>query len=212
MSNPYYHALSSVRLFGGDLADYFPIHEWFDSSKSALPETRHRIILHHDYGVYLARSIFGRTFQKVAEQHLYEDYGKHSMSLSKIAHNMKNPRWGRPAVASEEMNQAMSEKFGGKPEDYNQLNSWVDGYTVFTGSDNGRLVTHSAFGCFLIPQVIGDVYQTSTRKLPTRYLVEYHIIKEFKFIPTVEKWANCLPLKKWTTLSGKPQKLSKEFE
>ena len=31
--NPYYHALSSVKKWGGDVADYIKIHEFFDASK-----------------------------------------------------------------------------------------------------------------------------------------------------------------------------------
>ena len=33
MANCYYHALSSVKKWGGDPEDYQPIHDWFDESK-----------------------------------------------------------------------------------------------------------------------------------------------------------------------------------
>jgi len=38
----YYHALSSVKRFGGKPEDYLPIHEFFDESKSHFADFRHR--------------------------------------------------------------------------------------------------------------------------------------------------------------------------
>ena len=34
MAHCYYHALSSVRKWGGAVDDYLPLHQWFDESKA----------------------------------------------------------------------------------------------------------------------------------------------------------------------------------
>lgn len=86
MAKPYLHALSSARRFGGVPEDYMDIHNLMDSSKSAMPDNRHRALTHNSWfiGTILER-IFGATFvnsagktvsvRDVAEQHVLEDYG-----------------------------------------------------------------------------------------------------------------------------------------
>lgn len=86
MAKPYLHALSSARRFGGQPEDYMDIHNLMDSSKSAIPDNRHRALTHNSWfiGSILER-IFGATFvnsagqtvsvRDVAEQHVLEDFG-----------------------------------------------------------------------------------------------------------------------------------------
>ena len=81
--HPYYHALSSVKKYGGDAADYLPIHEWFDATKALLPDFRHRALRHHSEGIFLCEQIFGTTLTNsngrkvpvrfIGEQHVKED-------------------------------------------------------------------------------------------------------------------------------------------
>src|SRR3546814_8138957 len=47
MAHCYYHALSSVRKWGGTVDDYLPLHQWFDQSKAILADPRHRALRHH---------------------------------------------------------------------------------------------------------------------------------------------------------------------
>lgn len=81
--SPYHHALSSVRKWGGQVDDYLPIHNWFDSSKAHLADCRHRALYHHSEGIFLCERIFGVTLTNsdgkvipvrwVGEQHVKED-------------------------------------------------------------------------------------------------------------------------------------------
>jgi hypothetical protein len=96
---PYLHALISSRKFGGEPSDYIDIHNWFDSAKASVPDARHRLALHHAFGIYLCEQIFGEIiltedgkFKKmpyitlsngkkisvrdVAEQHVIDDLGR----------------------------------------------------------------------------------------------------------------------------------------
>lgn len=82
---PHKHAMASARKYGGKWQDYEEIHEFFDHSKSAHPDVRHRALLHSAWGIYLAERVFGRTFENsdgrivavrdVAEDHVFQDMG-----------------------------------------------------------------------------------------------------------------------------------------
>jgi hypothetical protein len=85
MANSFIHAKSSVRRFGGKTEDYQAIHDFFDQTKAAYADTRHRAILHNTLGCFLAEQVFGHAITNsdgrevpvrlVAEQHIIEDLG-----------------------------------------------------------------------------------------------------------------------------------------
>jgi len=85
MANPYHHALSSVKKWGGEADDYLPVHSWFDESKAFQPDFRHRALRHHAEGIFMAETIFGPTITTstgrqvptrwIGEQHVNEDLG-----------------------------------------------------------------------------------------------------------------------------------------
>jgi len=88
MSKPWLHSLSSARKFGGKPEDYMPIHNLMDSSKGAMPDSRHRALTHNSwfiapdgpleliFGVVLKNSD-GRdvSVRDIGEQHILEDFG-----------------------------------------------------------------------------------------------------------------------------------------
>ena len=83
MSNPWYHAHSSAKRFGGKPEDYLAIHEWFDESKRSFADYRHRALRHHSEGIFEAVRYFGDTItistcakiptRLIGEQHVLED-------------------------------------------------------------------------------------------------------------------------------------------
>lgn len=85
MSNPYHHALSSVKNWGGCVDDYIAIHDWFDESKMIMADFRHRALRHHAEGIFMCEKIFGHTLENsdgktipvrwIGEQHVKEDCG-----------------------------------------------------------------------------------------------------------------------------------------
>jgi hypothetical protein len=82
---PWSHAVNSVKRYGGRPEDYLPIHDWFDSTKAAWADVRHRAILHNTFGIFLAEQLFGHHIinsdgklvqvRDVAEDHVAEDFG-----------------------------------------------------------------------------------------------------------------------------------------
>lgn len=85
MAHCCYHALSSVRKWGGEVDDYLPLHQWFDQSKAILADPRHRALRHHAEGIFMLETVFGATIENadgktvpvrlIGEQHLREDLG-----------------------------------------------------------------------------------------------------------------------------------------
>ena len=83
--NPYFHALSSVRRFGGKVEDYLPLHQFLDESKSHFADIRHRALRHHAEGIFLLERVFGPILTAgngrviptrwVGERHVQEDLG-----------------------------------------------------------------------------------------------------------------------------------------
>ena len=86
MSHCYYHALSSVRRWGGKPEDYIDLHEWFDQSKQIVADPRHRALRHHAEGIFQLQAAFGQTMTNsdgrivpvrlIGEQHVQEDLGR----------------------------------------------------------------------------------------------------------------------------------------
>jgi hypothetical protein len=82
---PLLHAKSSVRKYGGVIEDYIAVHDFIDSSKIAMPDIRHRAILHSAFGIFLAEKMFGTyvtnsigkqiSVRDLAEDHVIEDLG-----------------------------------------------------------------------------------------------------------------------------------------
>lgn len=82
---PLYHAMSSVKRFGGVLEDYLPIHDLMDSSKGVLPDNRHRALTHTSWFLStILERVFGDyltnhdgklvAVRDVGEQHIAEDF------------------------------------------------------------------------------------------------------------------------------------------
>ncbi len=89
MANPYFHAVSSAKTFGGTPEQYQELHDWFDATKELHGDFRHRALRHHTHGCFEAERLFGTTLtirlkngktkeiptRVVAEQHIIEDMG-----------------------------------------------------------------------------------------------------------------------------------------
>jgi hypothetical protein len=102
MSNCYYHALSSVKRWGGTVEDYRPLHDWFDQSKAIIADPRHRALRHHAEGIFMLEALFGQTISNsegrivpvrlIGEQHVIEDLG-HIPSFADWAREIRPASW-----------------------------------------------------------------------------------------------------------------------
>jgi len=99
---PFIHSKNSVKKYGGKPEDYMPIHNFIDSSKSAIPDMRHRSYFHNAFGIFIIEKIFGSTIvnsdgkeisvRDIAEDHVIEDMG-FIPTLENWLSNMKKQKW-----------------------------------------------------------------------------------------------------------------------
>lgn len=99
---PWIHAKNSARKHGGMPEDYHDIHNFIDSSKVAIPDVRHRAVLHNAFGCFLVEKIFGvtrvnsegKTYspRDIAEEHVQEDLG-FIPTLEKCFEKMELVQW-----------------------------------------------------------------------------------------------------------------------
>lgn len=102
-------------------------------------------------------------------------------------------------------------RYGGKPEDYQELHTWFDQTKSAYADQRHRAILHNTFGIFLCEQVFGPCIRTSDGKdVPTRLIAEQHVIEDCGFIPTLENWLDQLPRKDWMVRGARP--LSKILE
>ena len=122
MAHPYHHALSSVRLWGGTVEHYLPLHQWFDESKLIIADYRHRSLRHHAEGIFMLEHIFGTTLELpngrvipvrwVGEQHVREDLGRIPSHADWVRCIRPEPWMGRSTTLGLEHNPRMA---GGAP-------------------------------------------------------------------------------------------------
>jgi hypothetical protein len=88
MAKPFIHAQNSAKQYGGVPEDYMGIHNFLDSSKGTIPDSRHRALTHNAwfiapegpleraFGVNITNSD-GRlvSVRDIGEQHILEDFG-----------------------------------------------------------------------------------------------------------------------------------------
>ncbi|ALS22121.1 DUF6915 family protein [Paenibacillus naphthalenovorans] len=102
MSHPEVHAKNSVKMFGGSVEDYLPIHHWFDNSKAHMADMRHRALKHHSAGIFECEEVFGKSIinsegktvytRYIGEQHVIEDLG-FIPTLEDWFENMEMQKW-----------------------------------------------------------------------------------------------------------------------
>ena len=105
MSKPIYHAMSSVKKYGGNTDDYIDIHNFMDSSKGALPDNRHRALTHNSWFISVViEKVFGvsrvnsdgriYSTRQIAEDHCLEDFNmKFIPTAQDFLGNMQWQEW-----------------------------------------------------------------------------------------------------------------------
>lgn len=116
MANPYHHALSSVKKWGGEVHDYLPIHHWFDASKEFHGDFRHRALRHHAQGIFECEREFGYTIKNsdgrviptrwIGEQHVIEDCGLIPTLSDWVKQIVPQPWMNKPQKLSKELENA----------------------------------------------------------------------------------------------------------
>ena len=91
-----------------------------------------------------------------------------------------------------------AKKWGGVPDDYVDIDDFIDSSKQAVADVRHRAILHSAFGCFIVEQVFGRTRVNSAGKTYSpRDIAEAHIIQDLGFIPSMEKYLNCMTIESW---------------
>lgn len=108
---PFVHSQCSAKKYGGKPEDYLNIHNWFDQTKSHVPDLRHRAILHNSFGIFLCEQVFGTSItnsdgklvsvRDIGEDHVSEDFHGFIPTVQDFLSNIEFKPWmnngdGRP--------------------------------------------------------------------------------------------------------------------
>jgi hypothetical protein len=100
-----------------------------------------------------------------------------------------------------------AQKYGGCPDDYADIDDFIDSTKSCVPDVRHRAILHSSFGCFLVEQLFGRTRTNSSGvEYSPRDIAEDHIIQDLGFIPTVEKYLNCMSIEPW--MSGTAKKFN----
>lgn len=105
MANPLVHSKSSVKLWGGSVEDYLPLHNKMDISKKYFSDNRHRALTHNMFFIFeVMIPLFGEyidnsdgktvSVKDICEYHILEDYGKKFIpNVSDFLQEMEVKSW-----------------------------------------------------------------------------------------------------------------------
>lgn len=216
MSHAHHHALSSARRLGGSASDYVAVHSWFDASKQAYADTRHRAVLHHTFGVHLLLEIRGRSLTRASDgvavdrtslgaQHLEEDCG-FAPTLQDWLGVRPLESWTSSRCPTRAQSAHSASRLGGVASDYDALHRWLDQGTGFWDDPRAHAPLHNAFGIFLAEQRFGATYARASDGglVATRLAAEGHVIRAHGMIPSVERWMGRIPVQPWMRRAATP--------
>jgi hypothetical protein len=177
--NYWKHSLLSQKKFGGDADDYLTVHKFMDTSKLFYFDIRHRILLHHTYGIDLCIRKFGDMIinsankkvmiRDIAAEHCRED-------LCGIVPTLNN--WFKY------VDPALLEAIQPVKIKNSVLQDFVLQPLLMSGSRASLIITQSNFGVFLVKELLG-----LEAALELSELVQNSTVNEqLPMVKLTEKW------------------------
>jgi len=93
-----------------------------------------------------------------------------------------------------------AQKFGGIETDYYRIHEFMDCSKLFLADWRHRALLHTTFGMYLAEKwVFGHTYKRESDgvEVPTRLLVEQHILEDLRAILTPAEFLREMPLRPW---------------
>ena len=105
-------------------------------------------------------------------------------------------------------------KYGGVPEDYADIDDFIDSSKSTVADVRHRAILHSSFGCFIVERIFGRTrINSSGKEYSPRDIAEDHILQDLGFIPTVENYLMNMQIQPWMSGSEKKnRKVVKEIK
>lgn len=221
---PLQHAQISAHRYGGRWQDWLRFHDWVDQSKALFASMQHRMLLHSDFGAWLAPLVFGEVFTAgeasartadLFDDHQLEDLGR-TYTLSEWLKELRPdaalaPR--RPPGHLEGVRHSpaagLAAHWGGEATDYSPLVAFFDKPRELAPGHAAAadLVTHSSFGIFLAEQLFGPTMTVRgkggrERLISTRSPAEDLVHARMGWIPTASALPARTRLRLWMRGTG----------
>lgn len=96
-----------------------------------------------------------------------------------------------------------SRKWGGTPEDYLPIHSFIDSSKQTLGDHRHRALYHHTLGVWLCQQIFGPVLRiprtshATMVEVPVRVIAERHIIEDLGWLPTPQAYLKNMPVETW---------------
>jgi hypothetical protein len=100
-----------------------------------------------------------------------------------------------------------AKKYGGKPEDYADIDDFIDSSKAAFADVRHRAILHSAFGCFIVEKVFGRTRVNSDGKTYSpRDVAEDHCIQDLGWLPNVNHYLENMQIQEWMSGTEKRRK------
>jgi hypothetical protein len=177
--NYWKHSLLSKKKFNGIADDYLHIHKFMDVSKLFYFDNKHRILLHHTYGIDLCIQKFGETLtnsegktiliRDIAAEHCKED-------LMGIVPTLNN--WFK--YVDDDIHNFL------KPIIFSdsKLKEFMLRPLLMSGLKSTLIITHSNFGIYMVKEMLGIDYALELVK----YLEGANINELLQYIKLRDRW------------------------
>ena len=89
-------------------------------------------------------------------------------------------------------------KFGGTPDDYIEIHTWLDRSKEIVADFRHRVLRHHSEGVFLAETIFGvTITNSAGRDVPVRLIAEQHILEDLGRIPSFADWVRCIKPESW---------------
>lgn len=104
-------------------------------------------------------------------------------------------------------------KFGGLPEDYQEIHDFIDSTKAHHADMRHRAILHNSYGIYLAERIFGINITNSDGKLVSvRDICERHIIEDMGRIPSITDYLQGMPFYRWLGGSGMVKNADKNAE
>ena len=182
--NPYHHALSSQRSYGGAIINYLPIRNWFDATKAALAHFTHRALHHHHQGISETVQLFGPSFsnadhavvsvEAIGLQHLAEDMSIIPSAADWLKH-LDPTGFPEYTPSAAELATHAARRFDTTADTLLPLHSWFLATASWFDDPRHLMMRHQSFGIFEAEHRFGITLGNTRNPIPTRIVAEWHV-------------------------------------
>lgn len=102
--------------------------------------------------------------------------------------------------------QSAARKWGGVPEDYIEVEEFIDSSKKIIGDVRHRAMFHHTMGVWLCQEIFGRTLTVGERgiQVPVRLVAERHVLEDLGWLPSPKDYIDGMPIKLW--MSGSQRK------